>query len=311
MGAAVAGEEKLNRALGKLVLFLADGTTLDIPLDHERVTVGRRSGNDVCLPYPAVSAAHAVFVTTATGVVMEDLCSTNGTAVNGMRASKQVLHDGDRIDIGRQRLVYLADASAMVPPSAPKKSAGRRAGDNSGGDDPEGERRSVDMTIPAHEYSAAARAERALAIAPAPAEAPVATMLAAAAESWLSRPCPNGSADAGNPGVRIEGSPGAPNATAPSPGALHDAPILKVRTGPSAGRSLALTMDEALIGRVGRQVVAVRKADNGYRLLAAEGSVALRVNGVAVPPEGVLLQSDDAIEIAGAQLVFLKSADEI
>ena len=36
--------------MSKLVLHLEDGTTLDIPLDQERITIGRRADNDVCLP---------------------------------------------------------------------------------------------------------------------------------------------------------------------------------------------------------------------------------------------------------------------
>jgi len=100
MGAAVAGEEELSGAMGKLVLFLADGTTLDIPLDRERVTVGRRPGNDVCLPYVAVSATHAAFVTTPAGVVIEDLGSTIGSLFFGKRSLRQVVRDGVRIEFG-------------------------------------------------------------------------------------------------------------------------------------------------------------------------------------------------------------------
>ena len=104
--------------MAKLVLFLADGTTLDIPLDRERTRIGRRPGTDLCLPYAAVSGEHAVVVTNATGAVIEDLGSTNGTLVNGAAIARHVLADGDRIDIGRQQLVYLADASAPAPPAA-------------------------------------------------------------------------------------------------------------------------------------------------------------------------------------------------
>src|SRR5437879_4035727 len=61
-----------RRAMGKLVLFLADGTTLDIPLEGDRISIGRRAKCDVCLPYPAVSAEHAVVVPVAAGAVIED-----------------------------------------------------------------------------------------------------------------------------------------------------------------------------------------------------------------------------------------------
>src|ERR1700692_539509 len=100
--------------MGKWVLFLADGTTLDIPLDRERISIGRRTGNDVCLPYPAVSGKHAVVVTMDTGSVLEDLGSTNGTFVNRKRVAKYFLHDHDTIDIGRQKFVYCTDINAVV-----------------------------------------------------------------------------------------------------------------------------------------------------------------------------------------------------
>ena len=87
--------------MGKLVLFLADGTTLDIPLDRERTTIGRRPGTDVCLPYAAVSGEHAVIVTSARGSTIEDLGSTNGTLVNGERVDQSVLRTGDTLTIGR------------------------------------------------------------------------------------------------------------------------------------------------------------------------------------------------------------------
>ena len=261
----MAGEEKLNRAMGKLVLFLADGTTLDIPLDHERVTVGRRATNDVCLPYAAVSGAHAVFVTAATGVVVEDLGSTNGTTVNGTRATRHVLHDGDRIDIGRQRFVFLADVNAAVPVPAPRKSAGRRAGDERGGNEAGGEPRVGDTIVSATRSSDVARAA-----APPPIDP--STAPAKTAESWLSAPGPSGSPGAGNPAARLRNG-SAPNAIATeesmsafaAPAPAFVGPILRVLTGPSAGRTLMVTRNEALIGRVGTQVAAIRKADEEFR----------------------------------------------
>jgi len=105
--------------VGKLVLYLADGTLLHVPLDKERITIGRRADNDVCLPYPAVSGEHAAVVTILADSFLEDQGSTNGTLVNGKAVGKHFLHDRDQIDIGRQRLVYLADNDARVDPLPP------------------------------------------------------------------------------------------------------------------------------------------------------------------------------------------------
>src|SRR5215471_4926730 len=100
--------------MSKLVLFLADGTTLDVPLDRERTTIGRRADNDICLPNLAVSGEHAVIVTILTDSFLEDLGSTNGTLVNGKPIAKHFLRDRDQIDIGRHKLIYCADDDAVI-----------------------------------------------------------------------------------------------------------------------------------------------------------------------------------------------------
>ena len=105
--------------MGKLVLFLADGTLMTVPLDKERLTIGRRADNDVCLPYPAVSGEHAAVVTILADSFLEDLGSTNGTLVNGKPVLKHFLRDNDQIDIGRQRLTYRLDNDAVVEPLPP------------------------------------------------------------------------------------------------------------------------------------------------------------------------------------------------
>ena len=109
--------------MGKLVLFLKDATPVEIPLVKERVTIGRRPDNDVCLPYPAVSGEHAAVVTILADSFLEDLGSTNGTLVNGRPVAKHFLRDRDQVDIGRQLIVYLADDGARAEP--PPAIAGR------------------------------------------------------------------------------------------------------------------------------------------------------------------------------------------
>ena len=106
--------------MGKLVLFLKDATPVEIPLAKERVTIGRRPDNDVCLPYPAVSGEHAAVVTILADSFLEDLGSTNGTLVNGRPVAKHFLRDRDQIDIGRQLIVYLADDGARWHRAAPR-----------------------------------------------------------------------------------------------------------------------------------------------------------------------------------------------
>lgn len=98
--------------MGKLIVTYADGTTAEIPLDKERVTIGRHPDNDIPLPDKAVSGHHAVIITILKDSFLEDLDSTNGTLVNGRRVAKHPLADGDEIRIGRNTLRFVSDAGA-------------------------------------------------------------------------------------------------------------------------------------------------------------------------------------------------------
>ena len=110
--------------MGKLVLILPDGRTRDIPLDRERITIGRRADNDVCLPFPAVSGEHAAVVTILDDSFLEDLSSTNGTLVNGKSVAKHFLRDHDEIDIGRQMLVYVSGDGDSMPAGGGRRDEG-------------------------------------------------------------------------------------------------------------------------------------------------------------------------------------------
>src|SRR4051794_15890992 len=100
--------------MAKLALFLPDGTPMDLPLNKERITIGRRADNDVCLANLAVSSEHAAVVTILADSFLEDLRSTNGTLVNGKPVSKHFLRDGDEFDVGRHLFVYIEDDGRQV-----------------------------------------------------------------------------------------------------------------------------------------------------------------------------------------------------
>ncbi|HHW11074.1 MAG TPA: FHA domain-containing protein [Firmicutes bacterium] len=65
------------------------------------VHIGRAAGNHVRLEDPFTSAYHARLIRRRQSLVIEDLDTTNGTRVNGVRIKKPVrLAPGDMIDIG-------------------------------------------------------------------------------------------------------------------------------------------------------------------------------------------------------------------
>jgi hypothetical protein len=62
---------------------------------------GRSSDMDIYLEDTFVSSKHALFEASASGLLVEDLLSTNGTQVNGSDISQPtMLSPGDRVEVG-------------------------------------------------------------------------------------------------------------------------------------------------------------------------------------------------------------------
>lgn len=88
--------------------FSLDGNLLaEYPIDKERITIGRRSRNDIYIDNLAVSGEHAAITTIGNDSFLEDLNSTNGTKVNGKPIKKYVLQNRDVIELGKYQLTYI------------------------------------------------------------------------------------------------------------------------------------------------------------------------------------------------------------
>lgn len=105
--------------MGKIIISRDGVVEQEIPLSRERMTIGRRSRNNVVLSHVAVSGEHAVITTIRDESFLEDLRSTNGTFVNGHRIGKHFLQHLDAIKIAKYRIQYLADGQHAAPTAAP------------------------------------------------------------------------------------------------------------------------------------------------------------------------------------------------
>lgn len=85
-----------------------------IELTHETLTIGRKADNSLPIEDPAVSGHHARIVKIQAVFYLEDLMSTNGTAINSRPITRHQLHDADVITIGRHRLVFQEHAAAST-----------------------------------------------------------------------------------------------------------------------------------------------------------------------------------------------------
>lgn len=87
-----------------------------VALAGATTTFGRKPGNSVQVLDPSVSGKHAEVVIDASGALLRDLGSTNGTKVNGERISERRLSHGDQVVLGNIGLVFMdTDAQAQGP----------------------------------------------------------------------------------------------------------------------------------------------------------------------------------------------------
>ena len=70
----------------------------------EEVAVGTAEANDLVLTDPSVSRHHFVIAPTAKGLLVRDLGSTNGTAINGVTIERAYLAAGATIGLGATKL---------------------------------------------------------------------------------------------------------------------------------------------------------------------------------------------------------------
>jgi hypothetical protein len=76
-------------------------------LDTEVTTAGRAPDSDIFLDDVTVSRRHAEFTRAAQGYLVRDVGSLNGSYVNRERIEEVLLNDGDEVQIGKYRLVFL------------------------------------------------------------------------------------------------------------------------------------------------------------------------------------------------------------
>ena len=72
-------------------------------------TIGRHPDSDIFLDDVTVSRRHAEIVQQPDGFVVRDVGSLNGTYLNRERIEEATMPNGDEVQIGKFRLVFLAE----------------------------------------------------------------------------------------------------------------------------------------------------------------------------------------------------------
>jgi pSer/pThr/pTyr-binding forkhead associated (FHA) protein len=84
--------------------------------DKNEAFIGRNGDNDIQIDNLAVSGRHARIFKEKEAYVIEDLASTNGTLVDGLKVSRKTINHRHRITIGKHTLSIHTDQSPSVVP---------------------------------------------------------------------------------------------------------------------------------------------------------------------------------------------------
>lgn len=267
--------------MAKLILTLEGSTIREVPLDKERIMIGRKPSNEIQIENLAVSGEHACIVTILNDSFLEDLGSTNGTVVNGNQIKKHILQNNDVIEIGKYKLKYVAEA--------PSGQAG-------GGDDFE---KTMILRAPA----------KTAAPSPKPGPAPAAKSaneLAPPAKPSTPPPTPMPTMPPSKPPVPTSAKPASP-AAAPAmakPAEPHALAAVQILTGPSAGKELDLTKNLTTLGKPGLQVAVITRRPQGYFITHVEGAKFPIINGKMIDAQAQPLKDHDVLELAGVKMEF-------
>lgn len=320
--------------MAALLVELTEGEVKEIPLEKERVTIGRRSTNDVVLPHMSVSAQHAVVVTSGDECWIEDLGSRNGVSVNGKSVARHRLSEQDVIQVGRHRIVFRSDAVIVA--------GARRGKGGSAGRAPESAAATKRAPVPASESAPAlpetplARGTPALAGGRQPARGGAAAPTSAASAEGASE-----SAGGSERDPAVSGGSAAPAAPAasrraaktgpvPDPGPAASLPVLgspqdwllptstsrtslpplpeaklRVRSGQRAGTLVPVDRHFLAIGRAGVVAGWVVFRSGAFWLVPADDSGTLQIAGRGLTSGGTRLAAGDVIRYSDAEVEFV------
>ncbi|MBS0612286.1 MAG: FHA domain-containing protein [Proteobacteria bacterium] len=83
----------------------------------QRTRVGRSPESEIRIESSSVSRHHALIITSPRHIIIEDLNSTNGVAINGRKVSRHRLKDGDVIVIGDAQFKFVDSGALLAEPN--------------------------------------------------------------------------------------------------------------------------------------------------------------------------------------------------
>ena len=290
-----------------LVVTLEDKLVGEFPISKEKMTIGRKPDNDICINNLAISSYHTQIITVLDSSFLEDLNSTNGTYVNARLVKKHALEDGDLIDVGNYRIRYVGNE--------PQQSTN---------DDNEdvlektivlspGTAESVDEFLRKENTIVEQRPTSTLSNQPAPiidtrdeAEVDIDTPPSAAeqvAKQGAETEATTAPAEESKPIIAKETPIISPNNSSEQPERLGK---LQVLNGKNAGLVLDLKKSLTTFGSPKLAVAGVTRRARGYFLIHVQGQEGqpTLLNGEPLKDKANQLEDNDIIEVANIKLEF-------
>jgi len=105
-----------------IVLHGAGGGLVRRLEDNEALIIGRDRTCGLCIDDPQISRQHARIIRRADAITIEDLNSSNGTFLNGVRVKTGALKLNDLVTLGRSTQLMVRRAADTTSPSLPSAS---------------------------------------------------------------------------------------------------------------------------------------------------------------------------------------------
>lgn len=266
----------------KLILSMDSAVIKEYPLVKERMTIGRKSHNDIVIDNLAISGEHAAVVTILHDSFLEDLDSTNGLEVNGTPTKKHFLQNNDLIEIGKYKLKYINDQVGQATSADFEKTMVLRAPVKQAEPPtakPDGTGRFATTQVNLNKAVAEEVIEKTGEFDVR--RPPVAPSLQAAAQP-------------------VQPPPVQPTAAPPA----SQVAAIQILTGPNAGKELELVKNLTTLGKPGVQVAVLTRRPHGFFITHVEGATYPAVNGNALNDQPHQLSDHDVIELAGIKMEF-------
>ncbi|HIN94425.1 MAG TPA: FHA domain-containing protein, partial [Planctomycetes bacterium] len=112
VAAGIAATVGRRRSMASLFVIQGPDRGRRYELAEVSVTIGRESSNGIQLHDTEASRRHVELRKNEGSYELVDLESSNGTFVNNARIEQRLLQNGDRVEIGRTRMIFTASDEA-------------------------------------------------------------------------------------------------------------------------------------------------------------------------------------------------------